>query len=93
MTADQKAKQVIEAIARHFGSKASRVDRFDAEWYHLFLDMASGQLLQVQTGGEGSTDIFWEEMGTPHGSGEVTFDAATGSEFLELLAGRLRGAA
>jgi hypothetical protein len=93
MTADQKAKQVIEAIARHFGSKASRVERFDAEWYHLFLDMASGQLLQVQTGGDGSTEIYWEEMGKPHGKGEAPFSEATGSEFLELLAGRLRGAA
>jgi hypothetical protein len=92
MTADQKAKQVIEAIARHFKALA-QVERFDAEWYHLFLTMDSGQLLQVQTGGEGSTDIYWEEMGTPHGKGEVPFSEATGSEFLELLAGRLRGAA
>jgi hypothetical protein len=91
MTADQKAKQVIEAIARHFGSLA-QVERFDAEWYHLCLNMASGRLLQVQTGGEGSTDIYWEEMGPPHGKGEASFAEATGPDFLELLAGRLLGA-
>jgi len=89
--ADAHAQRVLKTIEKNvFGKNLRQVDRIEAEWYLMFLypkGAGPRDCVQIETGGAGSTTIFWSTHGHLREKGEVPFSEATKKAFAAKLKG------
>lgn len=72
-TRNANARKALVTICELIGCP-QRIKKLGPEWYILHLHVTGGAILELQTGGEGSTDVHWEVVGGPYQTGQVSFD-------------------
>lgn len=82
-TRNANARKALVNICKVAGYPSKSIKKLDNEWYILHLSVPGGAMIELQTGGQGSTTVYWETLYSPiRKSGEVSFADAQKMPFI-----------